>query len=174
VVTHNLVNDHSDEILNFLRQANLVNQKQDRVKIVYHPDFINYTNPLFSMDYDQFVRGCHLGIFPSYYEPWGYTPLECMARGVPAISSDLAGFGDYAMQNVKDYSRNGVYIIHRRERSFDQAAGQLADTMYKYIKLNRRERINLRNKVEASAVQFDWKNLSKHYDQAHQLAYNRA
>jgi glycosyltransferase involved in cell wall biosynthesis len=58
------------------------------------------TNPLFGLDYGQFVRGCHLGVFPSYYEPWGYTPLECMARGVPTVTSDLSGFGDYMKGNI--------------------------------------------------------------------------
>ena len=95
VVTHNLVNDQTDEILHFLRSSNLINNAHDRVKIVYHPDFVSVTNPLFAMDYGQFVRGCHMGVFPSYYEPWGYTPLECIARGVPAVTSDLSGFGDY-------------------------------------------------------------------------------
>jgi glycogen(starch) synthase len=78
VVTHNLKDDANDEILNFLRTANLVNNQHDKVKVVYHPDFISASNPLFKMDYGQFVRGCHMGVFPSYYEPWGYTPLECL------------------------------------------------------------------------------------------------
>jgi len=92
VVTHNLVDDHKDDILNFLRTANLVNNQHDKVKVVYHPDFVTASNPLFKMDYSQFVRGCHLGIFPSYYEPWGYTPLESLASGVPSVTSDLSGF----------------------------------------------------------------------------------
>ena len=173
VVTHNLVDDSNDDILNFLRHSNLVNHEHDRVKIVYHPDFVNYTNPLFSMEYSQFVRGCHLGVFPSYYEPWGYTPLECIARGVPAVTSDLAGFGDYVSKNYPDHHRNGIYVIKRNQKSFDEAAGQLANRMYTYIKLSRRERIDLRNKVEASSVRFDWKNLNKYYDQAYQLALER-
>lgn len=173
VVTHNLVDDANDEILNFLRSSNLINHKHDRVKIVYHPDFINYTNPLFSMEYAQFVRGCHLGVFPSYYEPWGYTPLECIASGVPAITSDLAGFGGYVVNNVNDYDNNGIYVIRRQNRDFDRAAQQLADRMYRYIKLSRRERITLRNKVEGSSVQFDWNTLGKFYDQAYQMALDR-
>lgn len=169
VVTHNLHDDASDDILNFLRSSNLVNNEDDRVKIVYHPDFINYTNPLFSMEYSQFVRGCHMGVFPSYYEPWGYTPLECLARGVPAITSDLAGFGDYAQQNVKDPHLCGIHVVKRNERSFDDAAGQLANKLYNFIRLSRRERINLRNKVEASAQLFDWSNLTRYYEEAYDM-----
>ena len=169
VITHNIYDDDKDDILNFLRSSNLVNHEEDRVKIVYHPDFINYTNPLFSMEYSQFVRGCHLGVFPSYYEPWGYTPLECLARGVPAVTSDLAGFGDYVQQNVKDPHMSGIHVVKRNERSFDDAAGQLANKMYNFIRLSRRERIDLRNKVEASAQLFDWSNLTKYYDLAYDM-----
>ncbi|MFY0688021.1 MAG: glycosyltransferase [Cyclobacteriaceae bacterium] len=173
VVTHNLIDDADDDILNFLRSSNLVNHKHDRVKVVYHPDFINFTNPLFAMDYEQFVRGCHLGVFPSYYEPWGYTPLECIARGVPAVTSDLAGFGDYVLKNVNESDKSGIYVVKRNKRGFHEAADQLADQMYNFIKLNRRDRIDLRNRVENSSVQFDWQNLNKHYDQAYQLALDR-
>ena len=173
VVTHNLVDDASDEILNFLRTSNLVNNKNDRVKIVYHPDFVNYTNPLFSMDYHQFVRGCHLGVFPSYYEPWGYTPLECVARGVPAVTSDLAGFGDYVVDHVKDHDKQGIYVIRRFQKSFDYSAGQLANKLYNYVRLSRRDRIDLRNRTEASSAQFDWQNLTKYYDRAYKLALDR-
>lgn len=173
VVTHNLVDDSNDDILNFLRNSNLVNHANDRVKIVYHPDFVNYTNPLFSMDYHQFVRGCHLGVFPSYYEPWGYTPLECVARGVPSVTSDLAGFGDYVVENVKEHDKHGMYVIKRHQKSFDYSAGQLANKLYNFVRLNRRDRIDLRNRTEASSVQFDWQNLTKYYDQAYKLALDR-
>ena len=65
---------------------NLLNWPDDKVKVVYPPEFVSSSDPLFGMDYNQFVRGCHLGVFPSYYEPWGYTPMECVIRGVPDLS----------------------------------------------------------------------------------------
>ncbi|MBY0262694.1 MAG: glycosyltransferase, partial [Phycisphaerales bacterium] len=102
VVTHLLEDDQRDEVLNQIRNTWLFNRPDDRVKIVYHPEFISPTNPLWGMEYDQFVRGCHMGIFPSSYEPWGYTPLECVAMGVPAITSDLAGFGRYVEETHPD------------------------------------------------------------------------
>jgi len=82
---------------------------------VYHPDFITTTNPLFSLDYDQFVRGCHLGLFPSYYEPWGYTPVECLARGIPAVASDLSGFGNYILAAITpDCEKKGLFVVKRK------------------------------------------------------------
>ena len=92
IVTHNLEDDGGDEILGFMRKNQMFNSPLDKVKVVYHPQFIKSTNPLFGIDYGDFVRGCNLGIFPSYYEPWGYTPLECIARGVPTVTSNLIGF----------------------------------------------------------------------------------
>ncbi|WP_207434361.1 glycosyltransferase [Sabulibacter ruber] len=170
VVTHNLVNDQQDEILHFLRGSNLVNNADDRVKIVYHPDFISPTNPLFGMEYGQFVRGCHLGIFPSYYEPWGYTPLECVASGIPAVTSDLSGFGDYVKKNIKKHTDKGIYVIDRHERSFDVSSEQLARHMFDFVEMSRRERITQRNKVEGLSEMFDWKKLLVHYERAYQLA----
>lgn len=60
-------------------------------QIVFHPEFLSTTNPLFGLDYEEFVRGCHLGVFPSYYEPWGYTPAECTVMGIPSITTNLSG-----------------------------------------------------------------------------------
>ena len=170
-VTHLLKEE--DGITNFLQKANLTNNEEDRVKIVYHPDFIAPTNPLFGMEYSQFVRGCHLGIFPSSYEPWGYTPLECVVRGVPTVTSDLSGFGDYMMQLMKDYENWGVYVVDRSNQNFHQAADQLADILFKFVKTSRRDRIMQRNRVESISEVFDWKNLRSYYDTAHDLAVKK-
>jgi len=174
VVTHNLINDAHDEILNFLRVANLVNNEYDKVKVVYHPDFISPINPLFGMEYGQFVRGCHLGIFPSYYEPWGYTPLECMASGVPAVTSDLSGFGDYVLKHLEQPEEKGIYVVNRKDKSFHDAANQLTEQLYTFVKLERRDRITQRNKVEISSEHFDWKNLGTYYEKAYDLVLERA
>lgn len=173
IVTHTIIDDAKDEILNFLRTANLVNNRHDRVKVVYHPDFISTSNPLFKMDYTQFVRGCHLGIFPSMYEPWGYTPLECLASGLPSVTSDLAGFGNYVLQNVPDYEAKGMYIIKRSGRDFYEAAEDLANKLFDFVQMSRRDRISLRYKCEESSLHFDWSNLGKYYDEAYKLAVQR-
>jgi len=167
VVTHNLKNDAGDEILNYLRTHDLINKPGDKVKMVYHPDFVAPTSPLFGMDYPQFVRGCHLGVFPSYYEPWGYTPLECIARGVPAVTSDLSGFGNYCQSKFRNLDERGIYMVRRKSKSFDESADELCDIMFNYVQLNRRERIILRNTVESYAENFDWSNLAANYEKAY-------
>ncbi|MFN3840017.1 MAG: glycosyltransferase [Cyclobacteriaceae bacterium] len=169
VYTHKLVDEGGDPILQYLYAKNLLNHPDDKVKFVYHADFITATNPLFGIEYTQFVRGCHLGIFPSYYEPWGYTPLECMASGVPSVTSDLSGFGDYVLNNIPDYEKSGLFVIERGKRSFDFAANQLATVIYNFLKQTRRERIMQRNNVENNSAVFDWQNLIAHYKQAYEL-----
>jgi glycogen(starch) synthase len=168
VVTHLLKQE--DDIIRNLHRTQLLNNPDDNVKVVYHPDFIVSTNPLFGLDYGQFVRGCHLGVFPSYYEPWGYTPLECMALGVPTVTSDLSGFGDYMMQIMRDYEQWGVSVVNRKSQSYQESAEQLANMLFKFTQQTQRDRITQRNRVESIADTFDWSNLRGYYDTAHELA----
>ncbi len=168
IITHNMVDDSKDEVLNFLRGANLINRKEDKVKFVYHPDFISSANPLFGMDYKDFVRGCHLGIFPSNYEPWGYTPLECLASGVATVSSDLAGFGDYAKSLEMADECHGLYVVERSKQDFHSSAEELAEILMRFVKKTRKDRIAMRNKSEDLAECFDWKNLYVEYEKAYE------
>jgi len=174
VLTHLLEDDAKDEVLNKIRQVWLFNRADDPVKIVYHPQFISPVNPLWGLEYDQFVRGCHMGVFPSAYEPWGYTPLECVAMGVPAITSDLAGFGRYVEETHPELEGKGLIVLRRRGRTFNEAAGDLSRHLLEFCKLDRRGRINLRNDVERRSWEFDWSSLGKAYDWAHDLAMARA
>lgn len=167
VVTHNLADDANDPILNYLRSANLLNRPEDKVKVVYHPDFLSSSNPLFGMEYGEFVRACHLGIFPSYYEPWGYTPLECLARGVSAVTSDLSGFGDYLKNVPVGDEAHGAFLVERFDKNFEEAADQLADMLFRFITKTSRMRIDMRNKSEDLSEHFDWKNLYGHYMEAY-------
>lgn len=174
VVTHLLENEGEDPVLNQIRNTWLFNRPDDPVKIVYHPEFISSVNPLWGIEYEQFVRGCHMGIFPSAYEPWGYTPLECVAMGVPAISSDLAGFGRYVHETMPDHDSWGLRVLRRRGRSYHDAAQELAMHLLNFCQLDRRRRINLRNDVERRSWEFDWTKLGRAYDWAHDLAMVRA
>jgi hypothetical protein len=125
------------------------------------------------MEYDQFVRGCHVGLFPSLYEPWGYTPLECAAMGVPSVTSDLAGFGSYVQQHIAEHDKAGLWIVNRRDRSFHDAAAQMTRLLLDFCKLERRERIALRNDVDRRSWEFDWNTLGTAYHTAHELSMAR-
>jgi glycogen synthase len=167
IVTHDLTDEYNDPIMNYLKSAHLLNYREDKVKVVYHPDFVSTANPLFRMDYLQFVRGCHLGVFPSYYEPWGYTPLECCASGLPSITTDLSGFGSYVKNHIEDSDEKGLWIVNRRNRPPHEVADDIAKKMLEFVKLERRERIALRNRIEDNSTMFGWRHLRKYYDNAY-------
>ena len=172
-VTHDLIDNEHDEVLLYLKSSTLDNGPDQKVKVVYHPAFINSSNPLFGIDYGDFVRACHLGVFPSYYEPWGYTPLECMARGIPSVTSDLSGFGDYVLNNYVKPETSGVMVVERKDRDYAWSVNQLALIMHNFTKLSRRERIILRNNTESDSANFDWKELISQYQKAYDMAVTK-
>jgi glycogen(starch) synthase len=173
IVTHDLTNDGTDAVLSHLRHRDLINRPNDPVKVVFHPEFMTATSPLLGLDYDQFVRGCHMGVFPSYYEPWGYTPLECIALGIPTVTSDLSGFGGYIQKNLNEAQQQGVYVLPRRQVPPDFSIEQLTNHLVQFCQLTRRERIELRNKTERLTDQFDWSVLAGHYHDSHRAALMR-
>ncbi|KAJ3491337.1 hypothetical protein NLJ89_g11347 [Agrocybe chaxingu] len=174
VVTHNMADDANDPILNQIRRVKLFNDSSDRVKIVFHPDFLNSNNPILGLDYEEFVRGCHLGVFPSYYEPWGYTPAECTVMGVPSITTNLSGFGCFMQDLIEHPEDEGCFIIDRRMQSVEDSVNQLTEQMFGFTQRTRRQRINQRNRVERLSPLLDWKNLGIEYSKARQLALRRA
>jgi len=173
VVTHNLKNDQDDELLQSIRNTEFFNQADNPVKLIYHPDFVDSTNPLFKLDYSEFVRGCHLGVFPSYYEPWGYTPVECIVRGVPTVTSDLSGFGDFAKVHIPNSEDKGVFVLRRRNKGFDESAESLANYLFEFVQQDRRDRITQRNQVEQLSESFAWDKLGHYYLKAYQMAIQK-
>ncbi|KAL5480235.1 GSY1 [Sanghuangporus weigelae] len=174
ITTHNMADDAHDPILNQIRRVQLFNARYDRVKIIFHPDFLNANNPILGLDYEEFVRGCHLGVFPSYYEPWGYTPAECTVMGVPSITTNLSGFGSFMQDLIEEPADEGIYIVDRRMQSIEDSVNQLTDCMQTFCNKTRRQRINQRNRVERLSPLLDWKNLGIEYSKARQLALRRA
>ncbi len=173
IVTHDLVNDADDPVLMHLRHRQLFNLSGDPVKVVFHPQFMTATSPLVGLDYEDFVRGCHLGIFPSYYEPWGYTPMECVALGVPSVTTDLSGFGAYVRHHVPESRKSGICVLDRRQHGFEQTCNEMVDYLVEFCHYHRRQRIELRNRTERLSELFDWSVMIKHYEHAHRLALQR-
>lgn len=125
------------------------------------------------MDYEEFVRGCHLGVFPSYYEPWGYTPAECTVMGIPSVTTNLSGFGCFMEEHIADPTTYGIYIVDRRFKSADESCEQLAQYLFDFSTLTRRQRIIQRNRTERLSELLDWNTLGIYYYKARQLALQR-
>ncbi|XP_029902121.1 glycogen [starch] synthase, liver [Myripristis murdjan] len=174
VTTHNMLDDSTDPILSNVRRIGLFNSRMDRVKIIFHPEFLSSTSPLLPMDYEEFVRGCNLGVFPSYYEPWGYTPGECTVMGIPSVTTNLSGFGCFMEEHVSDPAAYGIYIVDRRFRSADESCNQLTQFMFSFCQQSRRQRIIQRNRTERLSDLLDWRYLGRFYVHARHLALSRA
>merc|ERR1719150_171885 len=159
-----------DPVMNAFRRCQLFNNRSDRVKVIFHPEFLSSTNPLFGLDYQDFVRGCHMGVFPSYYEPWGYTPAECTIMGIPSVTTNLSGFGCFMEEQISDPQSYGIYIVDRLKRGLDDSIKQLATMMHDFCRLNRRQRIIQRNRTERLSDLLDWKSLGIYYRQARMKA----
>ncbi|XP_068134057.1 glycogen [starch] synthase, liver isoform X2 [Hyperolius riggenbachi] len=173
ITTHNMVDDSTDPILSTIRRIGLFNSRTDRVKVVVHPEFLSSTSPLLPLDYEEFVRGCHLGVFPSYYEPWGYTPAECTVMGIPSVTTNLSGFGCFVQEHVADPAAYGIYIVDRRFRSPDESCNQLTQFLYGFCQQSRRQRIIQRNRTERLSDLLDWRYLGRFYMHARHLALCR-
>src|SRR5690606_15193150 len=109
----------------------------------------------------------------SYYEPWGYTPMEAIALGVPAVTTDLSGFGAYVQAHLPDAVDNGICVLNRTTHSFEQTAENLVSHLESFVQTSRRQRIELRNRVESTSELFDWSQLVHHYHEAHDMALER-
>jgi glycogen(starch) synthase len=99
--------------------------------------------------------------------------MECVALGLPAITTDLSGFGAYVQQNVPEHRERGVHVLNRRTRSFDQSVEELVGHLLDFVKMSRRQRIEMRNRVERLSELFDWSAMIEHYNQAHAMALER-
>lgn len=173
VVTHNMQDSEHDLVLKELRRLQLYNSPHDKVKVVFHPEFLSSNNPVLGMEYEDFVRGCHLGVFPSYYEPWGYTPAECTVMGVPSITTNLSGFGCFIDEHIESPSDYGIYIVDRRMKSVEESVQQLTDQFFQFCKKTRRQRINMRNRTERLSELLDWKRMGLEYRKARLLVLKR-
>ncbi len=167
LVTHDLYYEDNDAIINSFKKLGLLNRKEDRVKVIFYPAYLTGTEGLLDLNYLDAVVGCHLGVFPSYYEPWGYTPLETAALGVPAVTTDLAGFGRFLQQKN---NTQGIYVVSRFKKSDGEVVEELTRILYSYTKMSRDKRIRMKIEAKKLVSVADWKNLVEHYIEAHNVA----
>ncbi len=170
ICTHHLASLH-DETLNAIKEAGLLNKEEDRVKVIFYPIYLTGHDGLSNLDYEETLEACHLGVFPSFYEPWGYTPLEAAALGVSSVTTDLSGFGRFC--NTLETKKNtpGIYVLEREKKNDDEAFEDLFSFMYKFSKLSHRDRVQ--NKIEARKIssKADWKTFVLNYIEAHNASH---
>ena len=173
LLTHDLY-DENDIILKTIVSAGLKNEEQDSVKIVYYPIYLSGADGLLNLNYYEAMQGSHLGIFPSYYEPWGYTPLEAGALGVSSVTTDLAGFGRFFCNECLQSETPGIFVLKRLNRSDDDVVNQLVDVMFNFANLSKEDRIANKLQARKTASMADWKIFVNNYIEAHNMAVDKA
>ena len=141
--------------------------RKGKVSAVFVPYYLDGHDPLFGMTYYDLLIGMDVTVFPSYYEPWGYTPLESCAFHVPTITTSLAGFGVWAAQQKDQY---GVIVIDRNDSNFNAVAEQIADDLLRFDRLTDEEKARARKEAAAVAKKADWKHFFKYYRKAYEIA----
>ncbi len=144
--------------------------RKGKVSAVFVPYYLDGQDPLFGMKYYDLLMGLDVTVFPSYYEPWGYTPLESCAFHVPTITTSLAGFGAWA---AKQKDQFGVVVIDRNDSNFNEVAENIADALLRYDRLCGEDKARARSAAEAVAKKADWKHFFKYYRKAYEIALKK-
>ena len=175
-ITHWLHNMSHDNVLGMLKYLDMHNRKDDKVKLIFLPCYLTCNDGVLNLSYYDLVLGNDLCIYPSYYEPWGYTPLEAIAFKVPCITTDLAGFGLWANTVKGGYSEieDGVKVIHRTDYNYSEVADAIKDTVAQYSNFSTDEVKKCRQNADKLSKKALWKEFIKYYEQAYDMALRKA
>lgn len=175
-ITHWLNNMSHDNVLEMLKYFDMHNYKDDRVKLIFLPCYLTGDDGIINMTYYDVILGNDLCIYPSYYEPWGYTPLESIAFKVPCITTDLSGFGLWANSIKGDYSEieDGAKVIHRTDYNYSEVADIIKDTVAKYSNMSADEVKKARQNAEKLSKKALWSQFIKYYYDAYDFALRKA
>ena len=176
MVTHWLNNMSHDNVLDMLKYLDMHNLKDDKVKIIFLPCYLTGNDGVINMSYYDLVLGNDLCIYPSYYEPWGYTPLEAIAFKVPCITTDLAGFGLWANSEKGEYSEieDGVKVIHRTDYNYSEVADVIKDTVSKFSNMTDVQIKKCRANADKLSKKALWREFIEFYYDAYDIALTKA
>lgn len=172
LLTHRLHNEDTDSVLGMAQYLGLNNEKENRVKLIFVPCYLDGADGIVNKSYYDVILGNDLCVYPSYYEPWGYTPLESIAFKVPCITTDLAGFGLWA-NGAKGKAceiEDGVKVIHRTDDNYSEVAESIKETILSYAKMNK----TTANKCRTNAQKLSKKALWSEFFKAYETAYAKA
>lgn len=172
IITHNLHQYDGDRATEMMKWLDMYNQSDRRVKVIFVPCYLDGQDGIFNMSYYDLLIGNDLSIYPSYYEPWGYTPLESVAFKVPCVTTSLSGFGMWANKVKGEQSRleDGVEVIVRDDYNYNEVCDAIKDTVLRMTKFNKKETDAVRKKAAALAEKALWKNFITYYYDAYKVA----
>ena len=175
-VTHWLHNMSYDNVLGMMKYYDMHNRKEDNVKVIFLPCYLDSKDGIMDMTYYDVVLGNDLCIYPSYYEPWGYTPLEAVAFKVPCITTDLAGFGLWANKVFGHYGEleDGVKVIHRTDYNYSEVADAIKDTVATFSAMSKKQVDECRKHADELSKKALWSEFIKYYYEAYDIALRKA
>ena len=174
VLTHWLNNPDSDMVLNRIRSLGFCNI-DPRVTVIYVPCYLNGTDGIFGRSYYDLLIGADATVFPSYYEPWGYTPLESVAFGVPTVTTSLSGFGQWVLESFENYFEDcGVNVIGRGDSNYHDVVNNIANSLRYLTCADSSTTAKIRRAAMRTAAAASWANFIVYYDQTYDIALSKA
>ncbi len=167
--SHELMNADSDIITRRLREVGLTNAIGDKVKVYFVPSYLNGDDGVFGMPYYHLLCGMDLAVFPSYYEPWGYTPLEALAFRIPTLTTTLAGFGLWVEEHYKK-AHPGIKVLPRDDNNYQEVVDGVVERIREVAALDSKTRAKYRENAREVAQIALWSNQIKYYQEAYSLA----
>ena len=175
-ITHWLHNMSHDQVLDMLKYLNMSNSKDSKVKVIFVPCYLDGRDGILNESYYDLIIGSDLSVYPSYYEPWGYTPLESIGFKVPTVTTDLAGFGLWVNSLKGGFSTlaDGVKVIHRTDYNYSEVADAIKDTIVEFSNLPEKQVNDIRERAGKIAEKALWKHFIRYYYEAYDIALRNA
>ncbi len=175
MITHDLYNLNEDRILCLIKDLGLDNRHENNVKVVLVPCYLDGNDGIFNLHYYDVLTANDLTLYPSYYEPWGYTPLESVAFKTPCITTDLSGFGQWVDAELGHSGTlsDGVRVLHRDDSNYYECAAQICDTIQEFLEAPKTTRERMRKNAAKFADKAQWSHFVKHYYKAYEVALSK-
>lgn len=173
IVTHHLHQSGNDAILRAIQWYGFRNRPESKVKVVYVPCYLNGDDGIFNKDYYDMLIGLDLTAFPSYYEPWGYTPLESVAFSIPTITTDLSGFGQW-VNSTAGAKESGVYVVRRTDDNYYEVRDAITDKLFQFLSFTPKHVEQLREAAKATSQRALWEKFIAYYVKTYTFALSKA
>ena len=173
-ITHNLVEPDRDPVLSAIHGLSFNNMSQERVKVIFVPTYLDGHDGVFNMQYYDLLCGFDLTVFPSYYEPWGYTPMESVAFGVPTVTTDLSGFGLWISDKPCSV-QEGVGVVHRTDSNYQDVSVAIAEEIRDFMVVIKESKVRnrLKTKMRRVTESVSWKKFIEYYYRAYSVALGK-
>lgn len=172
VITHKLNNYYEDPVNNRMHSIGFRNTNDSSVTVIYVPCYLNGNDGIFDMTYYDLLPGMDATVFASYYEPWGYTPLESVAFGVPTVTTTLAGFGRWVLNvdSRSTFASTGVEVIERNDENYTEVVQRISEYVLKLTEMTPAQTRQVRKAAMETASKAQWESFFEYYREAYRIA----